>query len=234
MAFLEFRGVCATYGGPDVLHDLNFSVERNEIVTLIGANGAGKTTTLLALSGLVRKSAGSIIFDGEDITNLAPHKIVQRGIIHVPEGRGIFPRLTVMENLTMGAYSVGKVSEEKLEAAFRLFPILEERKAQPGGTLSGGEQQMLAIARGLMPDPKLLLLDEPSLGVAPMLVEKIFEALREIHASGTPILLVEQNAHKALELADRGYVIENGRLGISGSGQELLRDPRIMEAYLGI
>lgn len=203
-------------------------------MTLIGANGAGKSTTLSAISGLVSKTGGRIIFEGDDITSLPPHEIVKRGIIHVPEGRRIFPRLTVNENLAMGGYSRGKIDSAALEKVHQLFPILKERARQQGGTLSGGEQQMLAIGRALVAAPRLLLLDEPSLGLAPKLIERIFEAIREIHAAGTPILLVEQNAKLALEAASRGYVLETGTITLSGSGQDLLKNENVKKAYLGV
>lgn len=233
MSLLSISHLSAAYASADVLHDLSIEVGAEEIVTLIGANGAGKSTTLLAISGLVGKTGGRITFSGRDITSLSPHGIVHLGIVHVPEGRGIFPRLTVDENLRMGAFSVGEPEPEITEKIFALFPILRERRRQMGGTLSGGEQQMLAIGRGLMAKPKLLLLDEPSLGIAPILVDRIFAALVEIHRDGTPILLVEQNAHKALAIANRAYVLESGRvtaeeLSITGPVSE-----RVLRAYLG-
>ncbi|MEK8022234.1 MAG: ABC transporter ATP-binding protein [Candidatus Hydrogenedentota bacterium] len=234
MTLLDVRALRAAHAHIDVLHDLSIEVDADKIVTLIGANGAGKTTTLLAISGLVRKTGGSITFDGRDITRMPAHEIVRLGLIHVPEGRGIFPKLSVEENLRMGAFSRSRWDASELERAYELFPILGDRRKQMGGTLSGGEQQMLAIARGLMAAPKMLLLDEPSLGIAPKLVDRIFEALRRIHKDGCPILLVEQNARRALELADRAYVIETGVVTIKGTGRELLANAEVERAYLGI
>lgn len=234
MNLLTLENIGAAYGKTQALHEISLEVGSEEIVTLIGANGAGKSTTLLTISGLVNKTKGRILFDDRDITNAAPHQIVNAGIIHVPEGRGIFPRLTVHENLKMGAFSLKAIDTDLLEEVYELFPILKERINQAGGTLSGGEQQMLAIGRGLMAKPKLLLLDEPSLGIAPLLVEKIFEALQNIHEAGTPMLLVEQNAHMALEIADRGYVLESGNITMTGTGKELHNNEDVMKAYLGI
>jgi branched-chain amino acid transport system ATP-binding protein len=231
---LSLENVSAAYGATEALRGVSIDVDAGEVVTLIGANGAGKSTSLLAISGLVKKTAGRIRFDGVDITNAAPHDIVRMGIVHVPEGRRIFPRLTVEENLRMGAFTLPSIDRDLLDRAFALFPILKERRTQAGGTLSGGEQQMLAIARGLMARPKLLLLDEPSLGIAPKLIEKIFEALAEIHKGGTPILLVEQNAQLALEFAQRAYVLETGGITLSGAGCELMHDEAVKKAYLGL
>ncbi|HXG60333.1 MAG TPA: ABC transporter ATP-binding protein, partial [Planctomycetota bacterium] len=202
---------------------------------LVGANGAGKTTTLLAISGIVRARAGRVVWEGREIQNRPPHEIVRLGIAHAPEGRRIFPRLTVRENLEMGAYGRRDRAGVRadLERVYGLFPVLGERRAQPGGTLSGGEQQMLAVGRALMARPRLLLLDEPSLGLAPQVARRIFEVLGELHRSGTSILLVEQNVRAALGLAARGYVLEGGRVVLGGAARELLADPRVRAAYLG-
>jgi len=210
-------------------------VRPGEIVTLIGANGAGKTTTLRTISGLVKPRQGQVLLEGRDITRLPPHEIAALGVGHVPEGRRIFPRLTVLENLEMGAYLVRdpKELQRRLQAVFELFPRLYERQDQPGGTLSGGEQQMLAIARALMMGPKIMLLDEPSMGLAPVLVETIFDVLRRLNEEGTTILLVEQNAHMALQVAHRGYVIETGRIVLEGPAAQLAQDPQVQAAYLG-
>jgi branched-chain amino acid transport system ATP-binding protein len=233
---LELWGVQAYYGNIQALKDISLSVQAGEIVTLIGANGAGKSTTLMTISSVVSVRAGSISFEGQDITKMSTDKIVSLGITQVPEGRMIFPALTVLENLRMGGYlrkdRAGLKADE--EHAFELFPILKERRRQHGGTLSGGEQQMLAIARALMARPRLLLLDEPSLGLAPIVVENIFEVIAQINADGTTILLVEQNAQMALQVAHRGYVLETGRVTMSGTSAELLADPKVREAYLGM
>ena len=212
---------------------MSLFVDQGEIVALLGANGAGKTTTLRTISGLNRPARGEITFAGDAITRTPAHEIVALGISHVPEGRRIFPQMSVMENLEMGAYLGRKTFKEDLERSFSLFPILSERRKQMGGTLSGGEQQMLAIARALMSHPRLLLLDEPSLGLAPMFVQTIFRIISEIRETGTTILLVEQNAAQALALADRGYVLENGAIVMSDEASTLLRDPRVRAAYLG-
>ncbi len=233
---LEIDGVDVFYGRVQALHGVSIRVERGEIVTLIGANGAGKSTTLRAISGLQRARAGRITFDGKDISNEPSHGIVGRGLSHVPEGRRIFTNLSVMENLEMGAYLVRdkKDCARMLERVFGLFPRLQERSGQSGGTLSGGEQQMLAIGRSLMSKPSMLLLDEPSLGIAPILVKEIFEEIRAINKEdGTTILLVEQNANMALHLAHRGYVLETGRIVLEDSAGALLDNPRVKEAYLG-
>jgi branched-chain amino acid transport system ATP-binding protein len=223
------------YGAIHALKGIDFTLEKGEIVALIGGNGAGKSTTLNTISGLLRPRMGKITFIGEDITVVPPQNIVRRGIVHVPEGRHIFPKLTVQENLEMGAYIFDDRAQiaQDMEAAMVRFPRLRERRKQYGGTLSGGEQQMLAIARGLMARPTLLLLDEPSMGLSPILVEQIFEIIREINAQGTSILLVEQNAQMALSIADRGYVLETGRVTLQGDAQELLENPQVIEAYLG-
>ncbi|MFA5031418.1 MAG: ABC transporter ATP-binding protein [bacterium] len=232
---LKLESVSVYYDKREVLKSLSFQVRPGEIVTLIGANGAGKTTTLMTISGLVKLRSGKIIFNNKDISNMSDYKIVQQGIVHVPEGRHIFPQLTVLENLQMGAFlrRDKKQIKQDMDYAFSLFPILAERKSQQGGTLSGGEQQMLAIARGLMASPKLLLLDEPSLGLAPKVVDIIFDVILKIHAEGTTILLVEQNAQRALSIANYGYVIEVGKISLTDSGTNLLENPQVKEAYLG-
>jgi branched-chain amino acid transport system ATP-binding protein len=231
---LEVRGVATFYGAIQALHGVDLDVARGEIVTLIGANGAGKSTLLMTICGNPRARSGSIRLDGQDITGLATHEIVQRGVAQVPEGRRIFPRMSVYENLQMGAIVADAAHfQHDLDRVFAMFPRLAERREQRGGTLSGGEQQMLAIGRALMSRPRLLLLDEPSLGLAPLIVRQIFEAIRRIaREEGVTIFLVEQNAYHALRLADRGYVLVNGRVRLSGSGRELLANPEIRAAYL--
>jgi branched-chain amino acid transport system ATP-binding protein len=236
MALLTVSDLHVYYGGIHALKGISFSVEEGEIVTLIGANGAGKTTTLRAISGLVRAARGTVTFRGQKISSLAPHLIVALGLAHAPEGRGIFPNLTVDENLDIGAFlrkDPAGVAKDK-EHALTLFPRIKERLAQNAGTLSGGEQQMLAIARALMARPKLLLLDEPSLGLAPQIVQQIFKIVRAIAAEGTTILLVEQNAHMALRVARTAHVLEVGTLPISGDAAELSKDDKIRKAYLGV
>ena len=219
------------------IKDVSFEVNPGEVVALIGANGAGKTTTLHTITGLIRPESGSITYTEEgaslDLTKMPPHKLVSKGLAHVPEGRRIFLQMTVLENLEMGAFSKGKVSKEDLDNVFARFPRLEERKKQVAGTLSGGEQQMLAMGRALMSHPKLLMLDEPSMGLAPILVEQIFDIIAELHKSGTTILLVEQNAEMALQIADRAYVLESGRVVMTGTGAELAASEEIRKAYLG-
>ena len=234
-ALLKLDGVRAGYGLIEVLKGISLEVGAGEIVTVIGANGAGKTTTLMTASGIVKTRAGRVIFAGQDISGRPAHEVMRLGICQSPEGRKIFPRLTVLENLEMGAFTRNDKAgiREDLEKSFTLFPILKERKAQTGGTLSGGEQQMLAIARALMGRPKLLLLDEPSLGLAPLIVLRIFEVVRELNQQGMSILLVEQNARLALKLAHRGYVMETGEITMSGPAADLLQDPRVKDAYLG-
>ena len=234
MSTLSIRGLRSGYGKIEVLHDVTLDVARGQIVTLIGANGAGKTTMLKTISGLLRPSAGSITFEGKSIMRRPPHKIVELGISHVPEGRAILKRMTVIDNLRMGAY-VRNDSEiaEDIEAALARFPLLSERRLQIAGTLSGGEQQMLAIGRALVARPRLLLFDEPSLGLAPKIVSQIFLTLRELKNEGKTILLVEQNARQALRAADDGYVLERGRIIYSGSGEELLNMPEVQRTYLG-
>jgi branched-chain amino acid transport system ATP-binding protein len=235
MPLLEVENLRAGYGPMDVLLGVSLSVDAGEIVTLIGANGAGKTTTLLSISGVLRSRAGRIGFQGEPIDRRPPHAIVRTGLCQAPEGRQIFPRLTVLENLQMGAYSRGGKAgvADDLERCYQLFPVLKQRSSQLGGTLSGGEQQMLALARALMGQPKLLMLDEPSLGLAPLVVQTIFEVLHRLNAEGMAILLVEQNARMALRCAHRGYVLETGKITASGPSGELLDDPRVKQAYLG-
>ena len=213
---------------------MSFEVNEGEIVTLIGANGAGKSTTLKTVSGLMRSRTGAVEFEGKSIAGTAPHKIVQLGIAHVPEGRRIFTSMTVEENLDMGAYTAPAASlEEDKERVYRQFPRLQERRRQIAGTLSGGEQQMLAMGRALMSHPRLLMLDEPSMGLAPILVEQVFDIIRSLHESGTTILLVEQNAEMALSIADRAYVLETGMITLSGSGEELAASEKVRKAYLG-
>ena len=236
MALLHIENLHTYYGAVQALKGIDLEVEDGEIVTLIGANGAGKTTTLRTISGLIRPREGQIVLDGQDITQLPAHRIVEAGISHAPEGRQIFSTLTVTENLNMGAYSLGGDTEaidENRRRVFSLFPRLKERENQLGGTLSGGEQQMLTIGRALMARPRIMMLDEPSLGLAPMLVRAIFDTVREINARGVTVLLVEQNARAALKVADRGYVLETGRVVLSGPADELLQDERVRKAYLG-
>jgi branched-chain amino acid transport system ATP-binding protein len=235
MAFLELRDVHTYYGNIHALKGITLEVEAGEIVTLIGANGAGKSTTLKTISGTLRPRQGEIWFDGERLDGTPPHGIVSRGISQSPEGRRIFPRMSVRENLEMGAFQRVKSPEldADYERVFTLFPRLKERLGQNGGTLSGGEQQMLAIGRALMARPKLLLLDEPSMGLAPILVEQIFDIVREINAAGTTVLLVEQNALMALGLASRGYILQTGEIVLKDSADKLMVDPEVQKAYLG-
>ena len=232
---LEVKNLTVSYGAIKALHDISFSVEDKEVITLIGSNGAGKTTTLHAVSNILKKDAGSVFFDGEDITDCAPDKIVERRLIQVPEGRRIFQYLSVRENLELGAYLRRDKAEIRrdTEKVFELFPRLKERVKQNAGTLSGGEQQMLAMGRALMASPKLLLLDEPSMGLAPILVDEIFSIIKKISAEGTTILLVEQNAYKALSVADRAYILETGAISKSGKAADLAADPAVKAAYLG-
>ena len=232
---LEVKNLTVSYGAIKALHDISFSVEDKEVITLIGSNGAGKTTTLHAVSNILKKDAGSVFFDGEDITDCAPDKIVERRLIQVPEGRRIFQNLSVRENLELGAYLRRDKAEIRrdTEKVFELFPRLKERLKQNAGTLSGGEQQMLAMGRALMAFPKLLLLDEPSMGLAPILVDEIFSIIKKISAEGTTILLVEQNAYKALSVADRAYILETGAISKSGKASDLAADPAVKAAYLG-
>jgi branched-chain amino acid transport system ATP-binding protein len=235
MALLEVNDLSVSYGAIRALHGVSFHVNEGEVVTLIGANGAGKSTTLRAISGLLPVDAGEVIYNGQNITGVEASRIVRRGLVHVPEGRRIFAPLTVRENLEMGAFTRRDKAEieETMQYVFRLFPRLKERLEQTGGTLSGGEQQMLAVGRALMAKPRLLLMDEPSMGLAPILVEEIFEIIGEISQEGVTILLVEQNAHMALSVANRGYVLETGAVGLFGASQELAANPRVRAAYLG-
>ena len=232
---LEITGLAVNYGHIRALHQVDLTVQPGEIVALIGANGAGKTTTLLTVSGLLKPSAGAIRFEGIDLGSLRPQEIVQRGLIQVPEGRAILTTLTVKENLALGAYSRRNRREaaQDLEVVMDRFPILRERSRLPAGNLSGGEQQMLAIGRALMGRPRLLLLDEPSMGLAPLIVQEIFAILQEINGTGTSILLVEQNARQALRVAHRGYVLETGKVVLSDTGGNLLENAKVIEAYLG-
>ncbi|NBX36289.1 MAG: ABC transporter ATP-binding protein [Planctomycetes bacterium] len=230
---LEVRGLEVRYGAVQALRGVSLDVRQGEIVSLIGTNGAGKSSTLMAISGIARASAGAIAFEGRDILGRPAHEIVARGLAQVPEGRRVFPRLTVRENLEMGAFLQRGSIDGDLARVHTLFPVLQERAQQLAGTLSGGEQQMLAIGRALMGRPRLLMMDEPSMGIAPILVARIFEAIRELNTQGLTVLLVEQNARAALRLSSRAFVVENGRTTITGSGRELLHDERIASAYLG-
>jgi branched-chain amino acid transport system ATP-binding protein len=237
MSLLTVENIHSYYGQIHALKGVSLTVEEGEVVTLIGSNGAGKSTSLRTISGMIHPKKGKVIFQGKDISKQAPHEIVHSGMVHVPEGRGIFPTLTVKENLEMGAFTVGnsQLIEERMEYGFSLFPRLKERIDQYGGTLSGGEQQMLAIARGLMLDPKLLMLDEPSMGLAPILVELIFDIIKELNATrGTTILLVEQNALMALSIAHRGYVLQTGEITVTDSAAKLRGNKEVQKAYLGI
>ncbi len=236
MALLEINGIDASYGRVQALRGVTLEVDAGEIVALIGSNGAGKTTTLRTISGLMHPAKGTITFNGKDITHTEPQKIVDLGICHSPEGRRLFTRMSVLDNLRMGAYTRSNSAEIKkdMDRVFELFPRLKERANQITGTLSGGEQQMCAMGRALMAKPKVLMLDEPSLGLAPILVQTIFDIVREINSQGTPVLLVEQNAHKALEVAHRGYVLETGVIVETGTGKELMESEAIQKAYLGM
>jgi branched-chain amino acid transport system ATP-binding protein len=235
MAMLEVKDLHVYYGVIQALKGVSFEVNQGEVIALIGANGAGKTTTLHTLTGLLSAKQGSIIFEGKDITRVPAHKIVQMGIAHVPEGRRVFADLSVYENLIMGAYTRKDKNEiaESLATVYKRFPRLEERKNQLAGTLSGGEQQMLAMGRALMSKPRIILMDEPSMGLSPILVNEIFDIIQSVSASGTTVLLVEQNAKKALSIADRAYVLETGKIVTSGAAHTLLEDPAIKKAYLG-
>lgn len=230
---LSIKDLKVNYGGIEAVKGISFDVEEGSIVTLIGANGAGKSSTLRTIAGLVKPSGGRIIFRGDDITNYDTNVIVRKGITLVPEGRRIFPDLTVQENLRVGAYLRSDDISADFQWIYDLFPRLKERTWQPGGTLSGGEQQMLAVARALMSRPKLIMMDEPSLGLAPLVVRGIFDIIREINAQGVTVLLIEQNANMALKLADYAYVLETGRIGLSGTGKELLTNDDVRKAYLG-
>ena len=233
---LSIEKISASYDEVQALWDVSLTIETGEIVSLVGSNGAGKTTLLKNISGLLHPGAGSITFEGRDIHRTAPHEIVEMGIAHIPEGRRLWANMTVWENLEMGAYlqRAREGKTETMNGVLRLFPRLQERLNQSAGTLSGGEQQMLAIARGLLSRPKLLLLDEPSLGLAPVLVTEVFRIVQEINRDGVTILLVEQNTQNALSIASRGYVLETGRIIMSGTGQYLLNNPHVMQAYLGL
>ena len=235
MAMLEVKGLQVYYGVIQALKDVSFEVNQGEVIALIGANGAGKTTTLHTVTGLLPSKAGSIMFEGVDITKMPAHKIVEMGIAHVPEGRRVFSQLSVYENLIMGAYTRKDKKEiaENLEKVYQRFPRLKERKNQRAGTLSGGEQQMLAMGRALMSNPKMIVMDEPSMGLSPIFVNEIFDIIEKVSASGTTVLLVEQNAKKALSIADRAYVLETGKIVLSGDAKELMNDDSIKKAYLG-
>ena len=231
---LKVDNINVYYGSIHAIKGVSFEVSQGEIVTLIGANGAGKSTTLNTISGLLRSKTGSVTFLGEDLGKVPAHKVVSRGLALVPEGRRVFLQMTTQENLEMGAYTQsGKPDTADLEKVYEQFPRLKERRKQVAGTLSGGEQQMLAMGRALMSRPKLLMLDEPSMGLAPILVEQIFDIIKELHAAGTTILLVEQNAQAALSVADRAYVLETGRISLSGTGAELMASDKVQKAYLG-
>lgn len=235
MAFLEVKNVHTYYGHIHALKDLSLTVEKGEVVTLIGGNGAGKSTTLNTMSGLLKPRQGSIQFEGEELTRYRAHEIVAKGVVQVPEGRRVFGRLTVTENLEMGAFTCRnqKLIESNIDRVFALFPRLEERRKQLAGTLSGGEQQMLATGRALMANPRLLLLDEPSMGLAPVLVDSIFDTIKQLHAGGTTILLVEQNARMALLVAERGYVLQTGVVLLSDTAENLRRNEMVRKAYMG-
>ena len=230
---LKIDGLKVNYGGIEAVKGISLEVPDGEIVTLIGANGAGKSTTLRAISGLVKSAAGSVLFNGEEILSLAPHEIVSKGITLVPEGRKVFPDLTVVENLKVGAYLRKDDIKADIEWVYDLFPRLKERSWQAAGTMSGGEQQMLAVGRALMSRPKLMMMDEPSLGLAPLIVRGIFEIIKEINRQGVTILLIEQNANMALQTANTAYVLETGRITMKGSGRELLNNEAVRKAYLG-
>lgn len=232
---LTVKDLVVNYGAIRALKGINFDVGKGEIISLIGSNGAGKTTTLHSISNLIKKQSGSVVFDGADITSLPAAQIVRRGLVQVPEGRRIFANLSVKDNLEMGAYTrKDKVkTKQDMEHVFELFPRMKERLRQLAGTLSGGEQQMLAMGRGLMADPKLLLLDEPSMGLAPILVDEIFDIIKKINEDGTTILLVEQNAYKAMSIASRVYILETGMIASSGDAKDMIKDPAVKEAYLG-
>ncbi len=234
MSLLKVEDIHVYYGAIHAIKGISFEVNEGEIVTLIGANGAGKSTTLQTVSGMMRPKSGAITFNGANILTTAPHKVVSMGMAHCPEGRRVFQQMTVLENLEMGAYTrPGSEMASSIEEVYTHFPRLKERQKQVAGTLSGGEQQMLAMGRAMMSKPKLLMLDEPSMGLAPLLVEEIFEIIKELNAAGTTILLVEQNAQMALSIANRGYVLETGRISMEGPAHDLLTDERVQKAYLG-
>ncbi|MCI6854444.1 MAG: ABC transporter ATP-binding protein [Firmicutes bacterium] len=235
MAMLEVRDLEVNYGSINAIKKISFDVNEGEVIALIGANGAGKTTTLHTITGLLKAKSGSVMFEGKELLKTPPHKIVEMGMAHVPEGRRIFQQLTVYKNLTLGAFTrKDKASiDETLQMVYNKFPRLEERKKQVAGTLSGGEQQMLAMGRALMSKPKIVLMDEPSMGLSPLFVSEVFKIIEEIRASGTTVLLVEQNAKKALEIADRAYVLETGRIVLSGDAKDLMNDDSVKKAYLG-
>jgi branched-chain amino acid transport system ATP-binding protein len=236
MPMLKVKGIDVSYRDLQVLWDVTFEVKKGELVVILGANGSGKTTILNAISGILQLDKGSIEFEGKDISKMPGHKVAELGIVHVPEGRRLFPEMSVLENLEMGSLlgEAKKRRKETLQKVFKQFPILEEKQKQEAGTLSGGQQQMLAIGRGLMALPKLLILDEPSLGLSPLLVKQIFEIIRGISSKGVTVLLVEQNVSQTLNLCDRAYVLENGRITLQGNGEELMNNEHIKEAYLGI
>ena len=230
---LEIKNLSVSYGGIEAIKNISLDVEAGSIVTLIGSNGAGKSSTLRSIAGIVKAKSGEVLFEGENILGLSPDQIVKRGVTLVPEGRRVFPNLTVAENLHVGAYLRKDDIKPDLEYVYELFPRLKERSWQFAGTLSGGEQQMLVMGRALMSNPKLLMLDEPSMGLAPILIEQIFQIVEDLHKAGTTVLLVEQNAQMALSIATRGYVLETGKITMTGTGQELLHDDNVRKAYLG-
>ena len=235
MAMLEIKDLEVYYGMIQAIKGISFEVNEGEVIALIGANGAGKTTTLHTISGLIAPKKGTVTFEGKEITKTPAHKIVSYGMAHVPEGRRVFASLSVLQNLKLGAYtrSSKEEIEESLQTVYTRFPRLQERKNQPAGTLSGGEQQMLAMGRALMSKPRIILMDEPSMGLSPIFVNEIFDIIKQVSASGTTVLLVEQNAKKALSIADRGYVLETGKIELEGKAQELLNDESVKKAYLG-
>ena len=235
MAMLEIRDLEVNYGAINAIKKISFDVNQGEVIALIGANGAGKTTTLHTITGLLKAKSGSVMFDGKELTRMPPHKIVEMGMAHVPEGRRVFADMSVYENLLLGAYTRKDKAEiaESLAGVYKRFPRLEERKGQRAGTLSGGEQQMLAMGRALMSRPRIILMDEPSMGLSPIFVNEIFDIIREVSESGTTVLLVEQNAKKALSIADRAYVLETGSITMDGKAEDLLNDEAVQKAYLG-
>ena len=235
MALLEVQDIQVYYGMIQALKGVSFSVNEGEVIALIGANGAGKTTTLHTVTGLLRAKSGHIIYDGQDITKVPPHKIVTMGMAHVPEGRRVFANMTVLQNLKMGAFTRSDKNEidATIEKVYKRFPRLKERQNQTAGTLSGGEQQMLAIGRGMMARPKLMMFDEPSLGLAPVIVQQVFEVIKELNKEGLSIMLIEQNAQKALSISDHAYIMQTGRVVMHGTGKELLADENMVSAYLG-